>query len=241
MAARPTRSRRPPTCAARGRSPTTIRSASRSRSAARSTTPQLGAQGGAFTINHDGKPYTFDLDCSRPDVVCPGEAWPNQVVIEQRDVQLQHQMVVDLPTASCNGALTQPDPGSCGTGTNNPNCDLVCGGDITVADQRSVRRDRRDGDSFRLYLGGGVVTNGINCAMLGYSVADATLDSTGQGARELGRDRDERRPRHDRLQRRVLVRRHRSTARTKRCSSAPSSSSRPASPAPRNEPRLRAV
>ena len=29
------------------------------------------------------------------------------------------------------------------------------------------------GDSFRLYLGGGIVTNGINCAMLGYSVADA--------------------------------------------------------------------
>jgi hypothetical protein len=142
---------------------------------------QLGAQGGAFTITHEGKPYTFDLDCSRPDVVCPGEAWPNQVAIEQRDVQLQHQMVVDLPTASCDSALTQPDPGSCGTGTNNPNCDLVCGGDITVATNEAFGVIGEDGGSFRLYLGGGVVTNGVNCAMLGYSVADATIDSTGQG------------------------------------------------------------
>src|SRR5207342_3377505 len=41
---------------------------------------ELGAQGGSFTINHAGKPYTFNLDCSRPDVVCPSEAWPNKVV-----------------------------------------------------------------------------------------------------------------------------------------------------------------
>src|SRR5260221_8568117 len=38
---------------------------------------QLGASGGSFTINHQGTPYTFNLDCSRPDVVCPSEAWPN--------------------------------------------------------------------------------------------------------------------------------------------------------------------
>ena len=68
---------------------------------------ELGAAGGSFTINHQGKPYTFDLDCSRPDIVCPSEAWPNQVVVEQRDVQHQHQMVVDLPQASCIGALTR--------------------------------------------------------------------------------------------------------------------------------------
>jgi hypothetical protein len=38
------------------------------------------------------------------------------------------------------------------------------------------------GDSFRLYLGGGIATNGINCAMLGYSVADATLVTTGKAS-----------------------------------------------------------
>ncbi len=136
---------------------------------------ELGAAGGAFTINHMGTPYAFDLDCSRPDIVCPGEAWPNQVIVEQRDVNLQHQMVVDLPSAQCDAALTQPAPGSCGTGTNNPNCDLVCGGDVTVKTSEAFGVIGEAGDSFRLYLGGGVVTNGINCAMLGYSVADADL------------------------------------------------------------------
>src|SRR6185369_5902467 len=29
---------------------------------------QLGAGGGSFTINHEGKPYTFNLDCARPDI-----------------------------------------------------------------------------------------------------------------------------------------------------------------------------
>src|SRR5437773_12469945 len=36
---------------------------------------ELGAGGGSFTINHAGKPYTFNLDCARADVVCPSEAW----------------------------------------------------------------------------------------------------------------------------------------------------------------------
>ncbi len=144
-------------------------------------TAELGPQGGAFTIDHQGTPYTFDLDCTRPEIVCPGEAWPDQVVIEQRNVQKQHQMVVDLPSAQCTGALAQPDPGTCGTGTTNPNCDLVCDDAITVETHQAFGVIGETGDSFRLYLGGGVVTNGINCAMLGYSVADATLDSTGQG------------------------------------------------------------
>ena len=139
---------------------------------------ELGAAGGSFTINHDGQPYTFDLDCSRPDIVCPSEAWPQAVVVEQRDVQHQHQMVVDLPQASCMGALTEPAPGTCGAGTSNPNCDLVCGSDITVKTAQAFGVIGEAGDSFRLYLGGGIVTNGINCAMLGYSVADADLVTT---------------------------------------------------------------
>lgn len=142
---------------------------------------ELGAAGGQFTITHDGHPYTFDLDCARPDIVCPGEAWPNKVVIDQRDVSKQHQMVVDLPSASCDGSHEQPAPGSCGTGTTNPNCDLVCDGDITVETAEAFGVIGETGDTFRLYLGGGVVTNGINCAMLGYSVADATLESEGRG------------------------------------------------------------
>ena len=143
-------------------------------------TADLGAQGGVFTITHDGKPYTFDLDCSRPEIVCPGEAWPNQVIVEQRDVMYQHQMVVDLPSQQCDGALTQPAPGTCGAGTSNPNCDLVCGGSVTVHTEEKWGVIGESGDSFRLYLGGGIVTNGINCAMLGYSVADADLVTAGK-------------------------------------------------------------
>ncbi len=142
-------------------------------------TQELGPGGGVFTITHQGKPYMFDLDCSRPDIVCPGEAWPNQVVVEQRDVMHQHQMVVDLPTAQCDQQLTEPAPGTCGAGTNNPNCDLVCGGNITIHPNPAFGVIGESGDSFRLVLGGGVVTNGINCAMLGYSVADADLVTTG--------------------------------------------------------------
>jgi hypothetical protein len=142
-------------------------------------TTELGAAGGTVTINHAGKPYAFDLDCARPDVVCPSEAWPTQVVIEQRDVERQHQMVVNLPSAQCDEALEKPAPGTCGAGTSNPNCDLVCGGDITVRTAQAFGVIGEAGETFRLFLGGGVVTNGLNCAMLGYSVADADLVTTG--------------------------------------------------------------
>lgn len=142
---------------------------------------ELGAGGGSVTINHAGKPYTFNLDCARADVVCPSEAWPTKVVVEQRDVMHQHQMVVNLPAAQCDRELTQPAPGTCGAGTSNPSCDLVCGGNITVKTQQAFGVIGEAGDSFRLYLGGGVVTNGINCAMLGYSLADADLGTVGRG------------------------------------------------------------
>jgi hypothetical protein len=142
-------------------------------------TAELGAHGGSFTINHQGKPYTFNLDCSRPEIVCPSEAWPDRVVIEQRDVQHQHQMIVNLPSAKCMGDRAEPAPGTCGAGTSNPNCDLVCNGGVTIATQQKLGVIGESGESFRLYLGGGVVTNGVNCAMLGYSIADADLVTTG--------------------------------------------------------------
>jgi hypothetical protein len=140
---------------------------------------QLGAAGGQLTINHQGKPYTFALDCSRPEIVCPSEAWPGKVLIEQRDVNHQHQMIVNLPAAKCMGDLMKPAPGTCGAGTSNPNCDLVCDGGITVQTRETFGVIGEAGESFRLYLGAGVVTNGINCAMLGYSLADADLETVG--------------------------------------------------------------
>lgn len=140
-------------------------------------TEELGAAGGAITINHAGQPYTFDLDCARPEIVCPSEAWPTRVVIEQRNADLEHQMIVNLPSAECEGELEKPAPAECGAGTSNPNCDLVCEGDVKIATSEAFGVIGETGDSFRLFLGGGVVTNGINCAMLGYSLADADLVS----------------------------------------------------------------
>lgn len=138
-------------------------------------TAELGAQGGVVTIDHEGKPYQFDLDCSRPEIVCPSEAWPTRVVIEQRNERLEHQMIVNLPSASCDGDLAKPPASECGANTSNPNCDLVCEGDVTIATTETFGVIGETGDSFRLFLGGGIVTNGINCALLGYSLADANL------------------------------------------------------------------
>ncbi len=138
----------------------------------------LPAGGGTFTIVHQGTPITFDLDCSRPEVQCPSEAWPTQVYVDQRDVQHQHQMVVTLPQQQCDGPLAEPATGTCGAGTDNPNCDPVCMGDISVKSAQVFGVIGEAGDSFRLYLGGGIVTNGVNCAMIGASVADADLTTT---------------------------------------------------------------
>jgi hypothetical protein len=142
-------------------------------------TAELGAQGGAFTIDHQGNPLTFDLDCARPEVLCPSEQWPAQVTVEQRNTRYEHQMIVTLPMQSCSGALVAADPDECGSDTNNPNCDDVCTGDIVVNEREVFGVIGERGESFRLYLGGGIATNGINCALLGWSVADADLGTVG--------------------------------------------------------------
>ena len=42
-------------------------------------TRELGAQGGVIDITHEGRPFRFNLDCGRPEVLCPSEAWPASV------------------------------------------------------------------------------------------------------------------------------------------------------------------
>jgi len=142
-------------------------------------TAELGAAGGAFTIDHDGQPLTFELDCARPDVLCPSEAWPGQVSIEQRNVSREHQMIVNLPIQECVGAEVAATTSECGAGTDNPDCDPVCTGDVVVDNREAFGVIGETGESFRLYLGGGIATNGLNCALLGWSVADADLDLIG--------------------------------------------------------------
>lgn len=141
---------------------------------------QIGAAGGVIEITHNGQPLRFDLDCDRPEVVCPSEAWPETISIEQRNEQFEHRMIVTLPEQRCTEALVEPDPSECGAGTLNPDCELVCDGEIEVVERQRFGVIGEDGESFRLYLGAGVATNGINCALLGVSLADANLDNIGE-------------------------------------------------------------
>ena len=144
-------------------------------------TSKIGVQGGEVTIDHEGKPITFDLDCSRPEIVCPREAWPEEVAIEQKNTEYEHQMIVHLPKQSCSGTMRPAKAEECGVDTINPDCEDVCDGAITVTDQEAFGVIGEAGDSFRLYLGGGIASNGVNCALLGWSVADADLVTEGEG------------------------------------------------------------
>jgi hypothetical protein len=144
----------------------------------------LPAEGGTVTITHQGRPISFELDCSRADVVCPSEAWPREVFAEQRNDELEHRMIVTLPTQSCSGALVAPDPAECGEGTLNPDCEQVCDGEVTTRNEERFGVIGEDGSSFRLYLGAGIATNGVNCALLGVSLADADLETTGRGTED---------------------------------------------------------
>lgn len=142
-------------------------------------TRELGPAGGVIEVTHEGRPLRFELDCSRPEVLCPSEAWPSAVLAEQRDVEFEHRMYVTLPTQRCTGARVAPAPGTCGAGTPNPDCDDVCTGEVITESRETFGVIGEDGDTFRLYLGAGVASNGWNCAALAWSVADATLVTTG--------------------------------------------------------------
>ena len=72
------------------------------------------------------------------------------------------------------------DPAECGSGTLNESCDDVCDGEIGVTNRERFGVIGEDGESFRLYLGAGIATNGINCALLAFSIADADLVNSGE-------------------------------------------------------------
>ena len=142
----------------------------------------LPANGGVFEIVHDGRPLSFDLDCGRPEIVCPSEAWPHTVDIEQREEKFEHRMIVTLPMQTCSTPLRAPAEGECGPDTLNPDCDSVCDGEVSVVERETFGVIGEDGSSFRLYLGAGIATNGFNCALLGVSLADADLENEGSSA-----------------------------------------------------------
>ena len=147
-------------------------------------TEEIGLNGGSFTIDHDGMPLTFDLDCEREEVVCPSETWPEAVTVTQRSAEYPHRMWVNIPRQTCGGMLVDADPAECGAGTNNPDCAAVCDGEIITTESEHFGVIDEPGEKLDLLLGAGVATNGVNCAMLGVSSAHADLVTTGSAETE---------------------------------------------------------
>lgn len=142
-------------------------------------TAELGVQGGSVTIDHEGEPFTFELDCADEAVQCPSEIWPQTVTLDQREARYPHRMWMTIPAQACASEPVTPAPEECGEDTNNPDCQDVCEGELVEEDQDVFGLIDGAGESFELYLGAGVATNGINCALLGVSRALGTLVTSG--------------------------------------------------------------
>jgi hypothetical protein len=136
-------------------------------------------EGGTVTIDHEGTPITFDLDCARPEVICPSETWQDMVSIRQDDPTYPHRIYVNIPKQECTGMLVDPDPAECGTGTLNEECEQVCDGEIRTVDREAFGVINEPGDHFDVLLGAGVATNGVNCALLAVSHAGGDLVTSG--------------------------------------------------------------
>jgi len=141
-------------------------------------TAEVGLQGGTIEIEHEGQPLTFDLDCERPEVVCPSEVWPESFEAEQRSEMYPHQVIISLPKQVCEGETLTAEPDECGAGTDNPQCEDVCEGDLTSEMQEVFGVVDEAGERLEVLLGAGVASNGINCALLGISVATADIVSS---------------------------------------------------------------
>ena len=138
-------------------------------------TAEIGVQGGAVEIEHEGQPLTFALDCEREDVQCPSEVWPAVVTVEQREPKFPHQVHVLLPVQECDAPLRAPEADECGKGTDNPDCEDVCDGEMVTKEKPVLGSISEDGEAFDILLGAGAATNGINCGLLGVSIARADL------------------------------------------------------------------
>ena len=142
----------------------------------------VSAAGGTITIEHAGRPISFELACERPEVVCPSEVFPGEVRLTQRDPNYLRRVWVTIPSQRCQGALRTPLPGECGTNTLNPDCDMVCDGTVIVESADAFGWLSPEGDTYDVLLGAGVATNGFNCALLGLSTAHGDVVTTGSDA-----------------------------------------------------------
>ncbi len=145
---------------------------------------EIAAEGGSVHVDHGGFGFDFTLDCSRPEVVCPSEAWPAVVTAEQREPEYPHRMWVRIPKTECAGTLRAPAENECGEGTLNPDCEDVCDGEVVTVERDTFGVIDEPGTRFDLLLGGGAATNGVNCVLLGISSAHADIVSTGSAETE---------------------------------------------------------
>ncbi len=99
------------------------------------------------------------------------------VTMEQRDERFEHQVHVTLPGQECGGELIAADPATCGEGTDNPDCNDICDGEILVGERDVLGVIDEPGENFDILLGAGVASNGVNCALLGSSSAHAEIES----------------------------------------------------------------
>ncbi len=138
----------------------------------------ISAAGGKIAIDHEGQALEFDLDCEREDVLCPSEAWPDQVTLLQTE-NVFNGVQVTLPGQACTGTLVDADPSTCGAGTTNPDCDPICEGGVALEERKAPGFVSSDGSRLDVLLGVGAASNGVNCALLGLSTATAQLGTAG--------------------------------------------------------------
>lgn len=144
----------------------------------------LGAAGGSVTIDHEGQPITFDLDCSLDAVVCPSEVWETDFAVRQDDEEFPHRVWLSVPQTECMGSLVDADPMECGAGTQNPDCNQVCDGETTSVRREAYGEINGAGDAFTFLLGASIASNGVNCVLLGGSIANGDLATTGSAETE---------------------------------------------------------
>ncbi len=144
-------------------------------------TADIGVEGGSVTVDVDGEPVTFALDCADEDITCPSEVWAPEVTLEHRDPDYPNRVWMPTEQQVCDGDEVEPAPEECGEGTDNPDCELVCDGDVVTEEVAAFGLISEAGDEFAMLLGGGVATNGVNCAMLGVSIAEGDVTSSGGG------------------------------------------------------------
>ena len=77
----------------------------------------VGEQGGEVAFRDAGSALALEIDCTRPELVCPSEAWPRELALKQAPGQLDDDGVqLARPLAGVGGGRCRARPGSILTG-----------------------------------------------------------------------------------------------------------------------------